>query len=161
MKVLSLDDLVKQNLQKNYKANISVTLLTKGKIDKYAYFCNSGFKSLSNHSPYFMKYSKAVDKLDDVCLYYEIKSPDGFSLLEYDGLKFKCIEFDDGDDNNSLKKFKYLDDLNNDLRKWNGNKYKFRTEVMHKINGLDKIFFKFCQKNQKQETKDCEEEIEK
>ena len=81
--------------------------------------------------------------------------------MEYDGLKFKCIEFDGGDDNNSLKKFKYIDDLNNDLRKWKDNKYKFRTEVMHKINELDKIFFKLCQKNQKQKTKDCEEEIEK
>ncbi len=152
MKILSLYDLVKENTQKNNELIISVTELTKQKINKY-YYSKRPFN--------FTNYSKIIDKLDDINLYYEIESSDGFNLLEFNGVRFKCIEFEGDNNMNSLKKFQSLDELNSNFQTWIANRYKFKTEVKNKADELEIRLLKLLKKKQKQQIKDNEKEIEK
>ena len=130
MEFKSLDELVKSNVQKNSESNALVTLLTKAKINRYKYFTEEKFLSLKNRPFNFANYAKVIDKLDEANLYYEVETVEGFSLLEYNGLKFNSIELDGDNKQNSLKKYLAIEELNKETKKWLNDRYQKRCDIM-------------------------------
>ena len=144
---------------------VSVTPLTRQKIDKYKHYTCDELLSLDKRPFNFANYSKLIDKLNETNLNFEIENLDGFNLLEFNGYKFKSIEFNGGDNIHSLKKFESVNELNNALQTFMIDRYndrlKFDTEsdlleiklVLHLKNRI--------KEQQKNQTKDNNKEIEK
>lgn len=138
MSHISLENLVKENVQKNIKSSFYyVKKLTKQEINKYKNFTYDTNFVYENRRLNFSNYSKIIDKLSDTNLYFEIATKEGFYLLEYNGLHFRSIELNDDSVSKSLKKYEPIEDLNKELQTWLNVRYNKRRDIMTKSDLLE------------------------
>lgn len=139
-----LEIMVKDNVQKNNNSVVEVSMFSKRDIKKYKNLTNDNLEEkFSEHirCPFkFRNYSKIIDKLDDCDLYFEIASKDGFSLLEFNGIFFKSIEYIGDNQMNSLKKYESLNQLNKEYNDWLDNRHKERASIMTKADNLERKY---------------------
>lgn len=149
MEFTSLYELVKANAQENNKSLVSVTQLTKQKINRYLRYTSSANKPFN-----FNNYSEIINKLDDINLYFEIDNSNEFNLLEFNGYKFNSIELEGKDNLDSLKKYQALNELNKNYQIFLENRSRKRAEIESQAEKLEfRLIQELKRKNEKSKQK--------